>query len=120
MPGGQCAGGMLEISLKRGVPIDFTAPLSNYIENVYQQDIAIFSDALLGLNELRGVCLSAVSAVETLSKLARYYGQVNRLTTRFPLGDDGIKLNFSWYNFGGRDRKPSTRSCFAYFYSNFA
>lgn len=96
---------LLNIPLKTTVSLSLAAPLSTYIQNVYNLNPADYADALRRLDELREHTCSmaaALPSLDSLNRLAAYQSQLRRLLTRFPMtadsGPDAIKVAFSWYN----------------------
>lgn len=96
---------MYSVPLKKSLPISFTKSLGSFIQTAYQQDPANYADAMKDLDTLRQEAISSTACQESLGKLAAYLAQLARLPTRFPLDEDGIKVNFSWFNFAGKEKK---------------
>jgi len=96
---------MMSVPCKKALGVQYSKPFSIYIRNVYQKDPAGYAAELRELDDLRQDCVTALATTENIAKLARYVGQLQKMPERFPVGDDGIKINYSWFNFAGKDKK---------------
>ncbi|PJF17352.1 hypothetical protein PSACC_02808 [Paramicrosporidium saccamoebae] len=96
---------MQAVPLKKSLPVSFKA-LGTYIETGHHQDPEEYEVELKKLDDLRQAAINAVPSAEGLARLAEYHGQLSKLSTRFPIGEDGIKIAFSWFNFAGKEKKP--------------
>lgn len=97
---------MQAVEQKKSVPVALSKTLVAYVQTAHQQDPAQYADELRALDEMRQNCLSGSVSAEGVARLAQYYGQLVRLSSRFPVGEAGIKIAFSWFGFTGKDRKP--------------
>lgn len=100
---------MLALPSKKSLPLLYGKALSSYIQNVYQKDPTEYEEEMRRLDELRQTAITAPLTLEGVSTLCKYMVQLKRLPDRFPIGEEGIKLNFSWFNFavsGKESKKP--------------
>lgn len=98
---------MISIPCKRALGVQYSKSFSKYIQNVYQKDPADYAAELKELDDLRQDCVVAtIASTEGIAKLARYLGQLQQMPEKFPVSEDGIKINYSWINFTGKDKKP--------------
>lgn len=112
---------MESVSLKTSLPINLSKPLGAYIQTTYKQDPSNYQQQLRQLDDLRNECISVAacsSTPNTLARLGHYLGQLERLPSRFPIGEQGIKVTFSWFNHGGKDKKPLASFELAYEQAN--
>lgn len=102
---------MLALPSKKSLPLLYGKALSSYIQNVYQKDPTEYEEEMKRLDELRQATLTAPPSLEGVRTICRYMVQLKRLPDRFPIGEEGIKVNFSWFNFavsGKESKKPCT------------
>lgn len=104
---------MQAVEQKKSLPVALSRTLAAYVQSAHQQDPAQYADELRALDELRQGCLSGNVSAEGVVRLAHYYGQLVRLPSRFPIGEAGIKVAFSWFSFAGKDKKPGSAAVLA-------
>lgn len=95
---------MQSVPLKKSVPVSFKA-LAAFIQTSHEQDPEGYAEELKKLDDVRQAAVMAVPSMDGIQKLAQYYGQLRVLPSRFLIGEDGIKVNFSWFNFAGKEKK---------------
>lgn len=85
----------ITLPIKETVEINWTDPLTNYITSLYGTADG-FKSEINSLNRLRqdtrGVAMDAVGR----DILYRYYGQLELLDLRIPVGGNGCRMTFTW------------------------
>ena len=88
---------LLEIPFKRTADCVFDALLHSYIEQVLQEDPSNYQKEIHSFQQCRQDARGAEKNILGRDLLARYYGQIEYLVLRFPIGEEGIKCSFEWY-----------------------
>ncbi|KAF2877381.1 BRO1-like domain-containing protein [Massariosphaeria phaeospora] len=104
---------MISAPLKQTNEIDWVAPLKDYIRATYGDDPERYSEECSTLNRLRQDMRGAGrDSAAGRDLLYRYYGQLELLDLRFPVDENHIKIQFTWFD--AFTSKPTSQYSLAY------
>jgi hypothetical protein len=86
---------LLSLPVKHTDQLDFTPAFLKHIEENMAQDPRSFTTEMATLNKYRQDMTGALD-VTGRNILVRYYGQLEKLDTRFPIHEAGVKVVFTW------------------------
>lgn len=89
---------MISSPLKQTNEIDWVIPLKDYIRDSYGDDPERYIEECSMLNRLRQDMRGAgKDSASGRDLLYRYYGQLELLDLRFPVDENHIKIQFTWF-----------------------
>eukprot|EP01137_Pigoraptor_chileana_P016237 Opistho-2@5709 len=88
---------LLAIELKKTDKVDYGETLRNYIATQCGQDAAAYADPIAQLDNLRQSVRSFEKHESSLLQMQKYYGVTSFLGLKFPIDENQIRINFSWY-----------------------
>ncbi|MCJ1353253.1 MAG: bck1-like resistance to osmotic shock [Icmadophila ericetorum] len=104
---------MISSPLKQTSEIDWIQPLKGYIRQTYGDDPERYSEECATLNRLRQDMRGAgKDSAAGRDLLYRYYGQLELLDLRFPVDENHIKIQFTWFD--AFTHKPTSQYSLAY------
>src|SRR6201994_2434657 len=104
---------MLSCPLKQTNEIDWISPLKGYIRDSYGDDPERYAEEGATLNRLRQDMRGAgKDSAAGRDLLYRYYGQLELLDLRFPVGENHIKISCTWFD--AFTHKPTSQYSLAY------
>ncbi|KAF2113294.1 BRO1-like domain-containing protein [Lophiotrema nucula] len=104
---------MVSTPLKQTNEIDWITPLKGYIRATYGDDPERYSEECATLNRLRQDMRGAgKDSAAGRDLLYRYYGQLELLDLRFPVDENHIKIQFTWFD--AFTHKPTSQYSLAY------
>ncbi|KAF2732972.1 BRO1-domain-containing protein [Polyplosphaeria fusca] len=113
MSGNGSLSPMVSTPLKQTNEIDWIAPLKGYIRATYGDDPERYSEECATLNRLRQDMRGAGrDSAAGRDLLYRYYGQLELLDLRFPVDENHIKIQFTWFD--AFTHKPTSQYSLAY------
>ncbi|KAI8893979.1 BRO1-like domain-containing protein [Globomyces pollinis-pini] len=89
---------LLFVPIKNTDQLDFKPSFDNHILKSYQVDPTNYSSQIIKLNNYRSDLAGLGLDVNGRDILYRYYGQLELLTLRFPIDEDQVKIEFTWYD----------------------
>ncbi|KAL1598726.1 bck1-like resistance to osmotic shock [Paraconiothyrium brasiliense] len=109
---------MISVPLKQTNEIDWIQPLKGYIRATYGDDPERYAEECATLNRLRQDMRGAgKDSAAGRDLLYRYYGQLELLDLRFPVDENHIKIQFTWYiaqSFDAFTHKPTSQYSLAF------
>ncbi|KAG5934965.1 bck1-like resistance to osmotic shock [Claviceps sorghi] len=112
---------MISVPLKATNEVDWIAPLKKYIRESYGDDPERYAEECATLNRLRQDMRGAgKESTSGRDMLYRYYGQLELLDLRFPVDEQHIRIDFTWYGsflhmtFDAFTHKPTTQHSLAF------
>ncbi|KAL5415881.1 hypothetical protein PMIN06_000692 [Paraphaeosphaeria minitans] len=104
---------MISVPLKQTNEIDWIQPLKGYIRATYGDDPERYAEECATLNRLRQDMRGAgKDSAAGRDLLYRYYGQLELLDLRFPVDENHIKIQFTWFD--AFTHKPTSQYSLAF------
>ncbi|KAG5914947.1 bck1-like resistance to osmotic shock [Claviceps africana] len=104
---------MISVPLKATNEVDWIAPLKKYIRDSYGDDPERYAEECATLNRLRQDMRGAgKESTSGRDMLYRYYGQLELLDLRFPVDEQHIRIDFTWFD--AFTHKPTTQHSLAF------
>ena len=87
---------MAIVPQKKAYETNMTYPLQQFIKQTYTVNLDDYLRSADSINQLRNEALFKATRQEKLSKLMRYYDQLQAIESKLPISENQIRIQFKW------------------------